>query len=165
MKRLKLIISWVIIGFLVALEAGYVIRTSEAWATRPYKLAFVEFQRASYREAMFISMQKEVAEGHRKLESSKKTLRQVQDSLALAEESTYKALCEFPEKYQEYAVAASHIHEQTLNLRKYRASGFKKTDEEPFTEYDVVLDSIRDIYYDCSIIQKVESKRLLNNIF
>lgn len=160
MKRLKIILNWIVLCFILGLGVLFVMGTLEAWAARPYKKAFVEYQRASYHEAKFSSLQKDVADGKATLTGGKKAIRELQDSLTLAEENLFIELCGFPEKYQEYAAAASLIHEQNLNLRKYRAGKFKASEEKPFTQYDAVLDSIVDVYYDCSIIRKVESKKM-----
>lgn len=160
MKRFKLIMNCVLLGALLALGAGYVIKAFEAWEARAYKQTFVEYQRTTFREAWLVHTQKALAEGRAKLTPGKKSLRQLQDTLALAEENLYKTLCDFPQKYQKYTSSATLVHEQMLNLRKYRARGFKESDESPFPQYAAALDSIRKNHHDCHIIKKVEERNL-----
>ena len=160
MRRFKLIMNCILLGAILALGAGYVIKALEAWEARPYKKTFVEYQRTTFREAWLIHSQKALAEGRAKLIPGKKPLSQLQDTLTLAEENLYKALCDFPQKYKKYTSSAKLVHEQILNLRKYRARGFKESDESPFPQYVAALDSIRKNHHDCHIIKKVEERNL-----
>lgn len=156
MKKLKFIIHLTITIVITGLIAILILSAIGAWNDLPYKKTFHEYLKYSYHEVLFMKRQ---ADKTGKITGSKKAIKHYQDSLMFKEDSLYKAISSFPEKYKDLKNGADEIHLETLNLRALRIKNFKSDREDIFSTYDQIIDSLSDTHFDSSIIPKLEKKR------
>ncbi len=162
MRDIKLLIHVILIIFITCMAVWLIQGAFKSYEALPYKMAFKEYQRAAYLEYTLIYYQKQEKDGKITIQTPISELNKMADSLSFNEQAKYNNAVDSLSEYEDLKLGIEKIHQAIQILREIRDNDFKNVNKEEnvCAKFYVVLDSVIDKHYDCSIIPKYESKRM-----